>query len=76
MADRFNIEILEDGSYKITTDGVSMANHVSAEAFIRLANIIMGGESKRTRRIDVGASSHLQDALHSHAEDGHTHSHS
>ena len=35
MADVMKIEVLENGMVKVTTDKVSMANHQSAEAFLR-----------------------------------------
>jgi len=71
--DKLNIEILPDGTLKITTDGVSMANHMSAEALLRMANTIMGGETKRVRRIDANID--LTASYHDHIHDGHTHSH-
>jgi hypothetical protein len=71
MADILHIEVLADGTLKITTDGVSAANHMNAEAFISHANKLMGGTSTRTKRLDVHHS--LTNALHEHAKDGHTH---
>jgi hypothetical protein len=34
-ADKFTVQILDDGTLKITTDRVSAANHVNADNFIR-----------------------------------------
>lgn len=42
--DKFNIEILPDGSMKITTDKVSDANHVQAENLIKEMFRLAGGE--------------------------------
>lgn len=73
MADIMNVEILPDGTLKITTDIVSMANHMNAEAFLRESSRLMGGEAKRVRRVHVGKS--LKNVLDAHTHDGHTHSH-
>lgn len=71
MADTLNIEVLPDGTLKITTDAVSMANHMNAEAFLRESSRLMGGTVKQTRRTDIN----LSGALHAHAHDGHVHQH-
>lgn len=71
MADKIEIEILEDGTIKTSTDKVSMANHSNAEGFLREMARLAGGVVKRV--IKGGASA--AHALHVHASDGHTHSH-
>lgn len=71
MADILNVEVLPDGTLKITTDVVSMQNHMAAEAFLRESSRLMGGTSKRVRRVNIGSS--LKHALDAHAADGHTH---
>lgn len=63
--DSMKVEILKDGTMKVTTDKVSMANHLSAEKFLRFAGELMGGIVKSVRRTGM---------LHSH-EHGHSHSH-
>lgn len=73
MADILNIEVLPDGTLKVTSDAVSMQNHMAAEAFLRESSRLMGGESKRVRRVDVHGN--LRHALDAHASDGHTHEH-
>jgi hypothetical protein len=73
MSDTMKIEVLEDGTIKVITDAVSMQNHMSAEAFLREANRLLGGETKRTRRMDVKFDLHHH--LDEHTHDGHTHSH-
>jgi hypothetical protein len=64
MADKIDIEILDDGTLKISTDKVSMPNHAGAEALIREMVKAMGGEVKRTKK---------SGQLHEH--DGHFHQH-
>jgi aromatic ring-opening dioxygenase LigB subunit len=68
MADAMQVEILADGTMKVTTSKVSMANHLNAEKFLAFASELMGGVTKRVRRAGM---------LHSHDHDhGHDHSHS
>lgn len=71
--DTIEIEILEDGTIKTTTDRVSMPNHQNAESFLRDIGRLCGGVIKRMRRVMLGHS--LQSSLDAHAHDGHTHSH-
>jgi hypothetical protein len=73
MADQMQVEILADGTLKVTTDKISMANHLNAEKFLRFADELMGGTVKITKR--VGMSVGLHNALHDHAADGHVHTH-
>lgn len=61
--DTLNIEILEDGTIKTTSDAVSAANHENAEQFLKAMARLAGGETTREARKDV---------KHGHA---HTHSH-
>lgn len=65
------IEILPDGTFKITTDPISGANHTNAEGMIRAMSTACGGLMKRVRKIGIS----LHAALHAHASDGHTHEH-
>ena len=48
--DTMNIEILPDGSLKITTDVISPANHMTAEALLRGLPAACGGDQTRERR--------------------------
>jgi len=73
MADKMEIEILEDGTLKVTTGTVSPANHINAEAFLRDMSTLCGGKVTRTTRLDVNHSiAHSHDQ---HVANGHTHSH-
>ena len=67
MADVINIEILEDGTIKATTDPISGANHLSADAFFNFLQGLCG-----VRRFIKPRGGKLQ--VHSHS-DGTIHSH-
>jgi hypothetical protein len=71
--DAIQFKILEDGTISITTDAVSPANHYSADELLKAIHQIGGGTRQTRKRMDVAAS--LANALHSHAHDGHTHTH-
>lgn len=65
MPDKLSIEILEDGTIKIITDGVSMPNHTNAEGLLRQLAQDMGGDAQRTKR--AGHQVHEHDGVfHSH----------
>lgn len=51
MGDKINIEIMEDGQIKITTDAISQANHCSADELLDEITKMLGGErvTKKTR---------------------------
>jgi hypothetical protein len=70
--DVMQIEILEDGTIKTTTDPISGANHQNAEEFLRFVARMAGGETTRTRRTDAHHHSHSHSHSHSHE---HTHEH-
>lgn len=42
--DKFTVTVLDDGTIKVETDSVSMANHANAEEFMRFLARAMGGE--------------------------------
>jgi hypothetical protein len=48
--DSMLITVLPDGTLKIESDRISDTNHMSAEAFLRDANKLMGGEVTRRRK--------------------------
>lgn len=51
--DNIEIEILADGTIKVTTDPISGANHANAEEFLRFMARMAGGETVRVKRTDV-----------------------
>ncbi len=61
-----NIEILDDGTIKTTTDKISAPNHSNAEDFLAVMAKLAGGKTKRERR---GNHQHV------HGTHGHTHEH-
>lgn len=69
--DAINIEVLADGTIKVTTDQVSMPNHQNAEEFLRFMAELAGGKQTRVRK--AGAHHHHHD--HAHLGHGHTHDH-
>jgi hypothetical protein len=67
--DTFEVEILADGTLKISADKISAGNHVSAEALVREIYKLAGGLTTRTRKPHThGTHSHThgQEAGHSH----------
>jgi hypothetical protein len=64
--DTIKIQILDDGSFKIETDKVSMPNHANAEAFLRECAKLAGGEITRK-----GKHGHT----HAHSHEGSFHKH-
>lgn len=66
MSDKIEIEILEDGTIKTSTDKVSMANHSSAEGFLKFVGRLCGGLVQRVRK---GGKHHG----HAHGEHEHEH---
>lgn len=76
MANQFKIEILEDGTISVDTEGFDATVHKSADDFVKYLGEMMGGavvvKEKRSH-----AKSHLHvgktlDISH-HTHDGHTH---
>lgn len=65
MADVLTVEVLEDGTLKISTDAVSMPNHTNAEGLLRELSKEMGGDTVRVKKAGV----------HTHTHDGITHTH-
>ena len=61
--DTLQIEILEDGTIKTTSDPISAANHANAEEFLKFLARMAGGETTRERRKDA---QHLHRHRHHH----------
>jgi hypothetical protein len=64
--DNMRIEILEDGTIKVTTDPISGPNHVNAEGFLREMARLAGGETTRVKRTDSHHQHHHHDHDHVH----------
>ena len=63
--DKMDIEILEDGTMKISTDQISMPNHTGAEGLIRELVKAAGGDSNRVRKANHVIHEH-NGTFHSH----------
>lgn len=50
MADKMKMEILDDGTITVTTDGVSGKNHKSADEFLEMLEEMTGGEHNTKKR--------------------------
>ncbi|MDE2106355.1 MAG: hypothetical protein KGL39_54570 [Patescibacteria group bacterium] len=50
MADEIDVEVLADGSLKITTDRISGPNHLSAEKLLRDLEEIAATPAQKVRR--------------------------
>jgi len=68
MADEFQIEVLEDGTIKSSTDKISGPNHSSAENFLREMARMAGGTTTRTKKPNAKHE-------HSHGHGEHEHQH-
>jgi hypothetical protein len=47
--DSISVEILSDGTVKVTTDQVSTANHRNADDLLELVDRLMGGTTTKNR---------------------------
>jgi hypothetical protein len=63
--DAMTIEILEDGTVKVTTEKVSDVNHLSADNLLKHLEKILGGDTTSEKRPDA----------HAHAHHHHHHEH-
>ena len=52
--DKFEIEILGDGSLKILTDEISPANHRNADDLMKFLQQKMGGPTEISKKKDIG----------------------
>jgi len=75
MTDKLDVEVLADGTLKVTSGRVSQANHSGAEAFLRALARACGGVSTRVRRPDAVGHAHDHDHGHAHDHDGVFHVH-
>jgi hypothetical protein len=68
--DTIAIEILPDGTVKLSTDKVSMPNHGSAEALLRDVARLCGGKVDSKRKHGHAGHHHHE---HEHNHEGHSH---
>lgn len=69
--DEIQIEILEDGTIKSSTDPISGANHANAEQFLKHMATMAGGVTEIKRK---GSGQHSHGA-HTHEHNEKTHKH-
>ncbi len=65
-SDKMMITILDDGTIKIETDGISGANHMNAENFLRDIGQLAGGVVERKQK---------KGFVHTHSHGSITHTH-
>jgi hypothetical protein len=65
--DKIEIEILEDGTIKVSTDSISPANHLSADQFLKEIERLAGGKVTKQKNRHAGQHSHRHGNVeHSH----------
>ena len=64
--DTLEIEILADGTIKVTTDSISPANHLSADQFLKFLADMTGGETTKTKN----RRGHTHHHEHEHVKQG------
>jgi hypothetical protein len=64
--DKLEVEILADGTIKLTSDPVSAPNHASAAEFFKTVARLSGGEVKTSKRKDKVHHNHAHEHEHSH----------
>jgi len=64
--DKMEIEILADGTIKLTSDPISAPNHANAAEFFRTVARMSGGEVKTEKRKDKVHHSHDHEHEHEH----------
>ncbi len=63
--DTLEIEILDDGTIKVTSPKISAANHMNADQLLGFIAKLAGGETKIEKRIK---SAHTHEHAHTHEE--------
>ena len=64
--DAILIEILDDGTIKVSTDQISPANHLSADNFLKFLSELAGGEVTKAKNRHAHAHHHE----HGHVKQG------
>ena len=58
MSDIINIEIMEDGTIKVKTEGISDASHISADSLLTQIETLLGGHVTRIKNPEKHNHSH------------------
>lgn len=61
--DEIALEILDNGTIRVSTDQISPANHLSADQFLKLLSELAGGGITKTKN----RKSHIPTHQHDHA---------
>lgn len=69
--DNITIEILPDGTLKLETDDVSIANHLNAENLVREMASLCGGPTAIRQKHTHGRQRHSHS--HGHGKEAHQH---
>lgn len=62
--DVLEIEILADGTVKITTDTISPANHINADQLLKFLSTLTGGEVTKAKNRKSLTHTHQHDRAH------------
>ena len=68
---QMQVELLEDGTIRVTTSKVPGVHHLSAEEYLNFVEKTLGGERKTVKRKPTQVHQHAHD--HVHQGHGHTH---
>jgi hypothetical protein len=66
MADRIEIEILEDGEIRFSTDSISKKNHASADEFFAQIEKLAGGKTVKQKKKALRRRSTYSNYAHNH----------
>ena len=56
--DKMTLTVLDDGSAKVEVDGISGANHTTADGLLKMFTRLMGGSYKDRRRAEAKEHAH------------------
>lgn len=74
MVDTINIEVLEDGTISVNTEGISEQQHMSADQFLNDLAELSGGKRTTTHKAGHEHHTHKQGTkLHRHGSIVHSH---
>ncbi len=64
--DSISIEILDDGTIKVTTEGIQDANHISADTLLSQMETLLGGSVTKIKNPEKHKHQHLINAAKAH----------
>jgi hypothetical protein len=69
MEDRMTFEILADGTIRTIVDGISSANHASADSFVLGIDRLLGTHAHVHKRGDAHSHAHAHVHAHTHEKE-------